>query len=64
MEVVKRNPIPLYEIECHECNSVIRFQAGEVDAYEHITCPVCGVKTPVWSCYRVETEVDDVGDKE
>lgn len=59
MIVVKRNPIPLYEVECYECKSVIRFQAGEVDASELITCPVCGVKTPTWSCCPVEMEVDD-----
>ena len=56
MIVVKRNPVPLYEVECYECNSVIRFQAGEVDASEQITCPVCGVKIPTWNCYPVEME--------
>ena len=56
MIVVKRNPVPLYEIECYECKSVIRFQAGEVDAFEQITCPVCGVKIPTWNCYPVDME--------
>lgn len=59
MIVVKRNPIPLYEIECYECKSVIRFQAGEVDASEFITCPVCGVKIPSWNCCPVDMEVDE-----
>lgn len=59
MIVVKRNPIPLYEIECYECKSVIRYQASEVDASKHITCPACGVEIPIWSCCPVEMEVDD-----
>ena len=60
MIVVKRNPIPLYEVECYECKSVICYQASEVDACKHITCPVCKVEIPIWRRYPVETEVDDV----
>lgn len=59
MIVVKRNPIPLYEVECYECKSIIHYQASEVDTWKHITCPVCRVEIPIWSCYPVDMEVED-----
>ena len=42
MQIVKTNNVPIYEVICEECKSVIRYKACEV-AYCHITCPVCGV---------------------
>ena len=42
MESVKINDVPIYEVTCEECKSVIRYKACEV-AFCHITCPVCGV---------------------
>ena len=42
MKIVKANDVPIYEVTCEECKSVIRYKACEV-AYCHITCPVCGV---------------------
>lgn len=53
MEVVKRNPIPLYEIECPECKSVIRYKASEVDKFERITCPVCGMSFKVSTLFSI-----------
>ena len=41
MEIIKKNPIPLYESICPECGSVFRYKACEVSLL-HITCPVCG----------------------
>lgn len=46
MEVINRQPIPIYEVTCPECQSVIRYKACEV-SWCHITCPVCGVS--VWA---------------
>ena len=46
MEVVDRKPVPIYEVECHECHSKIQYRAVDV-AWCHITCPVCGVS--VWA---------------
>ena len=40
MEVVERKPVPIYEVECYECHSKIRYKASEV-SWCHITCPVC-----------------------
>ena len=42
MEVIERNPVPIYEVTCMECKSKIQYKASEV-YYCHITCPVCGV---------------------
>ncbi len=42
MKIVKANDIPIYEITCEECKSIIRYKACEV-SYCYITCPVCGV---------------------
>ena len=42
MEVVNKKPVPIYQVECCECKSVIQYRASEV-AWCHITCPVCGV---------------------
>ena len=41
MEVVNRKPVPIYEVTCPECKSIIHYKACEV-AFCHITCPVCG----------------------
>lgn len=42
MKIVKTNGVPIYEITCEECKSVIRYKACEV-AWCQIICPVCGV---------------------
>ena len=46
MEIIKKNPIPLYESICPECGSVFRYKACEVSLL-HITCPVCG--SSIWA---------------
>lgn len=46
MEIIKKQPVPLYDVTCPECRSIIRYKACEVNWY-HITCPVCGVL--VWA---------------
>ena len=46
MEIVKRKSVPVYEVVCHECKSIIHYKACEV-SFCHITCPVCGV--PIWA---------------
>lgn len=42
MLIIIRKPVPLYELTCSECGSVIRYKASEVHCM-HIDCPVCGV---------------------
>ena len=42
MKIVKANNVPIYEVTCEECKSIIRYKACEV-AFCHITCPVCGI---------------------
>lgn len=42
MKIVKANDVPIYEVTCEECKSVIRYKACEV-VWCHITCPVCGI---------------------
>lgn len=46
MKIIKGQPIPIYEVTCSECKSIIRYRACEVN-FCHITCPVCGVS--VWA---------------
>lgn len=46
MKIVKANGIPIYEVTCQECKSVIRYKACEV-FLSFITCPVCG--KPIWA---------------
>ena len=47
MIVVDRKPVPIYEVECGECHSIIRYRAAEVSFGSYITCPVCGKS--VWA---------------
>ena len=46
MKVIKRGEIPIYEIECSTCGSLIRYSAAEVEG-EEFPCPVC--TRPVWT---------------
>lgn len=42
MIVIDKKPVPIYEVECPECKSKIRYKKSEVHLV-HITCPACGV---------------------
>ena len=42
MTVVKKKPVPIYETECPECESLIRYRKSEV-SHCMINCPVCGI---------------------
>lgn len=42
MEVIERNIVPIYQLECYECKSKIRYKASEV-SWCQIICPVCGM---------------------
>lgn len=42
MEAIIKKPVPIYEVDCFECKSKIRYKKSEVYTC-HITCPVCGV---------------------
>ena len=42
IEVVDRQVVPVYEVECVECHSKIRYTASDV-SWCHIQCPVCGI---------------------
>ena len=45
MIVVEKKPVPIYEMECYECKSRLRYKAAEVSMCR-VVCPVCGV--PLW----------------
>ena len=47
MIVVERKHVPIYEVECMECRSVIQYKKSEVSFTSHITCPVCGIS--IWA---------------
>ena len=43
MEIIERNPVPIYEFVCDECKSRIQYKRSEVTFTDHVTCPVCGM---------------------
>ena len=59
MKIVEKKPVPIYELECYECHSKIRYKASEV-AWCHITCPVCGVS--LWANTICPVEYQEVSD--
>lgn len=46
INVIDEKPIPIYEVTCPECGSVLEYTANEV-AYSHIYCPVC--RSSMWA---------------
>ena len=58
MIVVERKPIPIYELRCYECHSIIRYKAAEVSNC-HITCPVCGVSLWATTICPVDMESEE-----
>ena len=50
MRVVNKHSVPVYRVECPECESTIEYIKSEVHCC-HITCPVCG--TSVWADTRI-----------
>jgi len=46
MKVIDKKPVPIYEVTCPECKSVIQYSASEVST-SHIRCPVCCVS--IWA---------------
>ncbi len=55
MEIVKEMPVPIYEVECYECHSVIRYKRSDVDLCS-IICPVCGVILHAPTVFPVDME--------
>ena len=45
MKVVDRKPVPIYEVKCLECHSIIQYKKSEA-SLGSINCPVCGI--PIW----------------
>ena len=63
MEIVKEMPVPIYEVECYECHSVIRYKRSDVHLCS-IICPVCGVLLNATAAFPVNEErrEDDAAD--
>lgn len=61
MQIIKRMPIPTYEIECQECGSVIHFCAAE-SRCDQIACPVCGVTVWTMNAIKLEGHADPSGE--
>ena len=60
MTVVDRKPVPIYEVTCPECKSVIQYRGSEVHGC-HITCPVCGMS--VWADRITPVRMEDATDE-
>ena len=61
MQIIKHMPIPIYEIECKECGSVIHFRAAESQR-DMIACPVCGVTVWTMNARKLEGHADPPGE--
>ncbi len=65
MTVVRKYPVPVYETECPECKSLLRYRKSEIE-YGMVTCPVCGIS--MWASMSPldyeETEDDNGCGKE
>ena len=55
MIIVERKPVPIYEIECIECHSILHFKKSEVRSC-FISCPVCDMSNMVTLFHPVEYE--------
>lgn len=55
MEIVKEMPVPIYEVECYECHSVIRYKRSDVHLGS-IVCPVCGMTLHTTTVFPVNAE--------
>lgn len=55
MEIVKEMPVPIYEVECYECHSVIRYKRSDV-CLGSITCPVCGMILHATTVFPINME--------
>ena len=42
MVVFDKKPVPMYEVECWECHSIIQYKRSEIINL-FARCPVCGV---------------------
>lgn len=62
MEIVKANDVPIYEVTCEECKSIIRYKACEVN-WHNITCPVCGISLWANTVCPVAYESHEVHEK-
>lgn len=38
--VIKEGKTPVYQVECYECKSILRYTRADVSLM-HITCPIC-----------------------
>lgn len=47
IEVVERKGVPVYETECYECKSTLRYTWADMHTLSFIYCPVCGVSIHV-----------------
>ena len=56
MFIVEKNPIPIYQVICHECKSKIQYKASEVHLCQ-ITCPVCGMA--LWADTILPVRMED-----
>ena len=59
MEVIDKQPVPIYELVCYECKSKIRYKACEV-SWCHITCPVCGILIWASTICPIDYELPEV----
>ena len=44
--VIKEGKTPVYQVECYECKSILRYTRADVSLI-HITCPICKCRISV-----------------
>lgn len=53
--VIKEGKTPIYQVECYECKSILRYTRADVSLM-HITCPICKCSVGVY--YHPADEVE------
>lgn len=56
MKVVKVGRVPVYEMECPECHSVLQFTTLDIEYPCIISCPVCGKSCSADLSNRIDEE--------
>jgi len=57
MTVIDKKPVPIYEVECFECHSIIHYKKCEISNC-FITCPVCGMSIMVTAISPIKYEIE------
>lgn len=61
--VVKENSVPVYELKCCECKSIIRYTKAD-EHLGRITCPVCNMSNESFTVHPIDHVSKDMLSKD